>query len=60
MGERGLTVATVELASAGTGDVSEHAVEHAPPVFVKVEAIEEELAKEAAGLGDPEGEDPIV
>jgi hypothetical protein len=60
MSERGLTVATVELASTGTGDVNEYAVKHALPVFVKVETVEEELAKEASGLRDPEGEHGIV
>ena len=51
MSEPWLRVPDVELATASTGDVGEHAVEHALVGLVDVETFVDELAKEAPRLG---------
>ncbi len=52
-----LSEAMVETAAAGSGNVRENAVDGDAAVFVGVETLVEEVAEEAAVLGDAFGDD---
>src|SRR5690349_13518208 len=52
-----LSKAVVEIAAASPGHVREHSIERNAPLFVGVEAVKEEVAQEAAVLGDAFGND---